>query len=62
VDLTLHTIFTVNLFADSTVWLEKIYNDLKQQLNEEVNTIDEWMRFRTLFISIPKIIQFHNST
>ena len=51
-DMPLHTNFHVNLFADDTVLImkNKNINQLQQQVNRELGTIDEWMKcFRLSF-------------
>ena len=52
-DLPFHTKFNVNLFADDTVLIlrSKNINEPQQQSNEELNVINEWMKYNRLSIN-----------
>ena len=48
-DLSLHTNFQVNMFADDTVLILRNKNKahLQQQVNQELTFIDEWTKYKT---------------
>ena len=59
-DLSLHTKFYVNLFADDTVLMLKNRNidHLQQQVNEQLNGINDWMVCNRLSINYSKTTYF----
>ena len=59
-DLPLHTNFQVNMFADDTVLTLKNKNTahLQQQVNQELTSIDEWMKYNRLSLNYTKTTYF----
>ena len=55
-DMSLHTNFHVNLFADDTVQImkNKNINQLQQLVNREPGIIDEWMKCNRLSLNYAK--------
>ena len=59
-DLSLHTNFQVNMFADDAVLILKNKNKahLQQQVNQELTFIDEWMKYNRLSLNYTKTTYF----
>ena len=59
-DLSLHTNFQVNMFADDAVLILKTKNKahLLQHVNQEVTFFDEWLKYNRLSLNYTKTTYF----